>query len=67
MLYEKHLRSTSRCKTIKLPFWYHESVRNSVIAGVISSQTSISDFARVFGYLIFISIAFYDFISSFSP
>ena len=32
----------SRVKTIKLFFWYHESVRNSVLAGVISSQTSIA-------------------------
>ena len=41
----------SRVKTIKLFFWYRESVRNSVIAGVISSQTSTTfagdlDFVR---------------------
>ena len=30
----------SRVKTTKFFFWYYESVRNSVIAGVISSQTS---------------------------
>ena len=38
-------------KTIKLSLWYKESVRNSVIAGVISSQTPIAfagdlDFVR---------------------
>ena len=42
------MSALSRGKTIKLPFCYHERVRNFVIAGFISSQNSIA-FARIFG------------------
>ena len=46
MSYEKFMMSAlSRVKTIKLLFWYHKRVRNSVTAGIIFSQTSIT-FAR---------------------
>ena len=39
MLYEKYAVSAlSRVKTIKLSFWYYESVCNSVITELISSQ-----------------------------
>ena len=43
MLHENFLVSaSSRVKTIKLLCWYHKSVRESVIAGVVFSQTSIA-------------------------
>ena len=51
MLYEKYTMSAlSRGKTTKLSFWYDESVRNSVMAGVISSQTSIAFVDRRTGF-----------------
>ena len=39
MLHEKYsVSALSRVKTIKLSLWYQESVHNSVIVAVISSQ-----------------------------
>ena len=51
MLYEKFKVSTlSRVKIIKLLCSYHESIRNSVIVGVIFSETSSFEFSALEGH-----------------
>ena len=51
MLYDKYSVSAfSIVKTIKLSLWYKESVHNSVIARVISSQTPKA-FARDLNFI----------------